>query len=133
MVLVAVCIFCIVLTLTCTSLWCLCFFTWLGSQFKGVFLFTTGIVLSLSLTAVNDNKKVMGCFYLFTRNPDKAARIKIIILLLVGVIIKLLAKGLGVDIWADAYLAFNSALAGVYAAQGWPTNAGEENNNKPQS
>lgn len=107
------------LALTRTLTTCIGLFEWLGSQFNGVLLFAAGITLTLCITAFDVNKKVLGCALSSCVDSNCAARLKVLVLLLVGVVIKLLANGQEVNIWAEGYFAFNSALAGAYATHGW--------------
>ena len=69
-----------------------------------------------------------------TRNRARKGRVKVLLLVSIAIFTKSSLSLLSADgVWGDVILTFNSALAGVYAAQGWPTNSGNENNNKPQS
>ena len=101
--------------------WCASILSLLSKQFDGVLLFATGIALTLCVTAYDEGKKVLGNCSLFSNEPAMAARLKTIFLILIAVVINLLEGHLKTpSAWSDALLAFNSALAGVYAGQGWP-------------
>ena len=107
----------------------------LSKQFDGVLLFATGIALTLCVTAYDEGKKVLGNCSLFSNEPAMAARLKTIFLILIAVVIKMLEEHLKTSSnLSDALLAFNSALAGVYAGQGWlsnPTKPGADNKPNP--
>ena len=105
-------------------------------QNLGLVFFCVGIALTLCFTQP-EQEHVCNCLNHEAKLNHEAslARLKFLAIVITGVSFKYLIDCRATDkLWGDVILTFNSALAGVYAGQGWlsnPTKPGADNKPNP--